>query len=209
VQKIIDRLIFLRMAEDRGIEEYGRLQRHPHGGPADGRCQPQSRAHPPREARRGVPVGRLGYLDGKPVAWCSIAPRSTYRELGGPPQAAGENVWSLVCFLVTRAYRGPADRRGGGARAAAGRDRGRGLPGGPGLAQLSVHGLRGGLSARRVCRGGAGRDPAARDAFEAQTRWTLTDFPGRRVSSLRPVLLARRYNFFQRQKPGCSKRPGF
>src|SRR5512133_1767579 len=31
----------------------------------------------------GTPVGILGYLDGEPVAWCSIAPRETYRPLGG------------------------------------------------------------------------------------------------------------------------------
>lgn len=29
----------------------------------------------------GVPVGLLGYLGSEPVAWCSIAPRSTYRRL--------------------------------------------------------------------------------------------------------------------------------
>lgn len=29
----------------------------------------------------GVPVGLLGYLDGEREAWCSVAPRSTYRRL--------------------------------------------------------------------------------------------------------------------------------
>jgi GNAT superfamily N-acetyltransferase len=51
-------------------------------------------------------VGILGYLVGKPVAWCSIAPRPTYRNLGGVAGAADENVWSLACFFVTRQYRG-------------------------------------------------------------------------------------------------------
>jgi hypothetical protein len=32
----------------------------------------------------GVPIGLLGYLATEPVAWCSIAPRTTYRSLGGP-----------------------------------------------------------------------------------------------------------------------------
>ena len=59
-----------------------------------------------RRVRQGVPVGIIGYLDGKPVAWCSIAPRPTYRDLGGVAEEPGENVWSLVCFFVTRAYRG-------------------------------------------------------------------------------------------------------
>ena len=34
----------------------------------------------------GTPVGILGYLDDEPVAWCSIAPRDSYRKLGGPDE---------------------------------------------------------------------------------------------------------------------------
>lgn len=56
----------------------------------------------------GVPVGILGYLKGKPVAWCSIAPRPTYRRLGGADDFADnpDAVWSLVCFFVKREWRG-------------------------------------------------------------------------------------------------------
>ncbi len=36
-----------------------------------------------RRVQNGVPIGILGYLGDEPVAWCSIAPRSTYRPLGG------------------------------------------------------------------------------------------------------------------------------
>ena len=66
----------------------------------------------------GVPVGLLGYVDGEPVAWCSIAPRDTYRSLGGVSQATTgcalisapadgpDRVWSLVCFVVPRRLRG-------------------------------------------------------------------------------------------------------
>ena len=56
----------------------------------------------------GVPVGILGYLDDKPVAWCSIAPRRTYRRLRGidEPGQDLEQVWSLVCFFVSRELRG-------------------------------------------------------------------------------------------------------
>ncbi|MBN8231845.1 GNAT family N-acetyltransferase [Corallococcus macrosporus] len=57
----------------------------------------------------GVPVGILGYLDGEPVAWCSIAPRPTYRNNLGGPTVDGEKperVWSLACFFVPRALRG-------------------------------------------------------------------------------------------------------
>ncbi|WP_394297938.1 GNAT family N-acetyltransferase [Gordoniibacillus kamchatkensis] len=55
-----------------------------------------------------VPVGLLGYAGDRPVAWCSIAPRSTYRDLGGlhEPNENPDRVWSLVCFYVSREYRG-------------------------------------------------------------------------------------------------------
>ena len=56
----------------------------------------------------GTPVGILGYLDDEPVAWCSIAPRDSYRDLGGPnePTDGSESVWSIVCFFVPRRLRG-------------------------------------------------------------------------------------------------------
>jgi len=61
-----------------------------------------------RRVDAGVPVGILGYLDEEPVAWCSIAPRETYRSLGGAdePGDVPGSVWSLVCFYVTRPLRG-------------------------------------------------------------------------------------------------------
>jgi GNAT superfamily N-acetyltransferase len=55
--------------------------------------------------RAGEPVGLLGYAESQPVAWCSIAPRSTYRRLGGD-DGAGETVWSIACFFVVRRLRG-------------------------------------------------------------------------------------------------------
>ncbi len=59
-----------------------------------------------RRVMQGVPVGIIGYLDEKPIAWCSIAPRPTYRDLGGAAEQPGEKVWSIVCFFVSRKYRG-------------------------------------------------------------------------------------------------------
>ena len=55
-----------------------------------------------------VPVGILGYLGDEPVAWCSIAPRATYRPLGGLEREgeAEADVWSLVCFFLKRSVRG-------------------------------------------------------------------------------------------------------
>ncbi len=54
----------------------------------------------------GAPVGLLAHLGAKPVAWVSIAPRETYRNLGGPARQSGEKIWSLVCFFVPRRLRG-------------------------------------------------------------------------------------------------------
>lgn len=55
-----------------------------------------------------IPIGLLGYLHGEPVAWCSIAPRSTYRKLGGLADTGhpSEQVWSLACFFIRRNLRG-------------------------------------------------------------------------------------------------------
>jgi GNAT superfamily N-acetyltransferase len=56
----------------------------------------------------GQHVGLLGYLDGAPAAWCSVAPRPTYKKLGGAyyDGVPDESVWSIVCFFVKRAARG-------------------------------------------------------------------------------------------------------
>lgn len=54
----------------------------------------------------GTPIGLLGYDGGEPVAWVSIAPKDTYRRLGGPERADGEKIWSLACMFIRRDYRG-------------------------------------------------------------------------------------------------------
>ena len=66
----------------------------------------------------GTPVGLIGYAEGAPVAWCSVAPRSTYRRLGGLEMVdeAPEDVWSIACFFVKRQWRPrlyPAAHSGG------------------------------------------------------------------------------------------------
>ena len=55
----------------------------------------------------GTPVGILGYMDGQPVAWCSVAPRSTHRRLVSDG-SSDDGVWSITCFFVTRSLRGSA-----------------------------------------------------------------------------------------------------
>lgn len=58
--------------------------------------------------RAGIPVGILGYVDGEPMAWCSVAPRETYQRLehySKLPRIDDEPVWSVVCFFVDSRYR--------------------------------------------------------------------------------------------------------
>ena len=50
-----------------------------------------------------IPVGLLYYLGSEPIAWCSIAPRTHYRELSGDNSL--KNVWSIACFFIKREYR--------------------------------------------------------------------------------------------------------
>lgn len=52
----------------------------------------------------GIPVGLLAYIDNAAIGWCAVAPRETYRSLGG--DESKQNVWSVVCFFMKRAYRG-------------------------------------------------------------------------------------------------------
>ena len=62
-----------------------------------------------RLVRAGTPVGILGYLDGEPVGWCSIAPRETYTRLERSitiQRIDDQITWSVVCFFVDRKVRG-------------------------------------------------------------------------------------------------------
>jgi GNAT superfamily N-acetyltransferase len=69
---------------------------------------PDRKAAMRRYVGEGVPIGLLGYARGEPVAWCSLAPRTTYRDLGGPTDCneRPEDVWSLVCFFIRKEWRG-------------------------------------------------------------------------------------------------------
>lgn len=70
---------------------------------AERNSRPAKKAALQERVLQGVPIGLLAYLDGAPVAWCSIAPRETYSGLGGDQQL--EKVWSLACFFIKREYR--------------------------------------------------------------------------------------------------------
>lgn len=59
--------------------------------------------------RSGTPVGVLGYLDGEPVAWCSVAPHRTYIAIERSrtiPRVDDTPVWSIACFFVDAKVRG-------------------------------------------------------------------------------------------------------
>jgi len=53
-------------------------------------------------AQNNIPIGVVGYHQGKMVGWCSIAPRETYPLLEGSTTLKRIDnlpVWSVVCFL--------------------------------------------------------------------------------------------------------------
>ncbi len=114
---VIDRVVFREITTDRW-PDFERLFEC-RGGPKACWCMvwratPEEAKHTDGASRKaaiarriaaGTTVGLLGYLDEEPVAWCSVAPRSTYRRLvnDGSPD---EGVWSIACFFVVRRLRG-------------------------------------------------------------------------------------------------------
>ena len=58
--------------------------------------------------RRGGRPGLLGYVDGEPVAWVSLGPRSDFAALESSRllrRVDDKPVWSVVCFIVRRDQR--------------------------------------------------------------------------------------------------------
>lgn len=57
----------------------------------------------------GKVPGILAYCDGKPVGWCSIAPRQEFPSLDRSALLRSvdeQPVWSIVCFFISKLYRG-------------------------------------------------------------------------------------------------------
>lgn len=57
----------------------------------------------------GTVPGILAYLDGRPVAWCSVAPRTDFGVLDRSRtlrRVDDEAVWSIVCFFISKQHRG-------------------------------------------------------------------------------------------------------
>jgi GNAT superfamily N-acetyltransferase len=58
---------------------------------------------------KGDVPGLLLYDQGEPVGWCSVGPRENYLALENSrilKRVDDQPVWSIVCFFVTRPYRG-------------------------------------------------------------------------------------------------------
>jgi GNAT superfamily N-acetyltransferase len=57
----------------------------------------------------GEIVGLLAYAQGQPVGWCAIAPRESYSVLERSrilKRVDATPVWSVVCFFVSKGFRG-------------------------------------------------------------------------------------------------------
>jgi GNAT superfamily N-acetyltransferase len=52
--------------------------------------------------------GIVAYLEGEPVAWCSVAPREDFPVLDRSPilkRVDEQPVWSIVCFFIAKGFR--------------------------------------------------------------------------------------------------------
>jgi GNAT superfamily N-acetyltransferase len=61
-----------------------------------------------RYAEEGEPPGVIGYVDGEPAGWCSVAPRRSHHRLTQSrtiPTVDDLDVWSVICFVVRVGYR--------------------------------------------------------------------------------------------------------
>ena len=61
-----------------------------------------------RIVQSGKVPGLIGYINGEPVGWCSIAPREEYPVLARSrvlKPVDDKRVWSVVCFFIAKPYR--------------------------------------------------------------------------------------------------------
>lgn len=66
--------------------------------------KPEKKGFMKKRIQDGTPVGLLAYSNNDPIGWCAVAPRETYRPLGG--DETKDQVWSVVCFFIKRSLRG-------------------------------------------------------------------------------------------------------
>jgi len=64
--------------------------------------------------KSGATSGLVAYLDGEPVGWCAVEPRTAYPRLllktrvpwdGRDEDKADETVWAVTCFVTRTGYR--------------------------------------------------------------------------------------------------------
>lgn len=74
----------------------------------------ERRAMLQEQVRECDPVpGLIAYLDGEPVGWCAVEPRTRYQRLrttkvvstGSPEAWEDQSVWAVTCFVVRVEYR--------------------------------------------------------------------------------------------------------
>jgi GNAT superfamily N-acetyltransferase len=56
----------------------------------------------------GKPTGLLGFHEGKPIGWCSFAPREDFRKIEASrvhKRIDDRKVWSVTCFFIDKSYR--------------------------------------------------------------------------------------------------------
>jgi GNAT superfamily N-acetyltransferase len=57
---------------------------------------------------KGKEPGIIAYLDGKPAAWCAVAPREEYIKLENSrvlKRIDSEPVWSITCLFIAKPFR--------------------------------------------------------------------------------------------------------
>ncbi|WP_427887971.1 GNAT family N-acetyltransferase [Kribbella sp. GL6] len=61
--------------------------------------------------RAGDPVGLIGYVEGRPAAWCAVAPRTEYYAIVHSralpiDDPDDPSIWAINCLFVKNGYRG-------------------------------------------------------------------------------------------------------
>jgi GNAT superfamily N-acetyltransferase len=101
---------FARLFESRGAPKscWCTVWRIVHASPASRRSAATRKQEMKQRISAAEPVGLLGYIGAEPVAWCSVAPRNTYRSSVSDTHSGdgSHRIWSIVCFFVTRDFRG-------------------------------------------------------------------------------------------------------
>jgi len=62
-----------------------------------------------RIVQKGPAPGLLAYVDGRPAAWCAMAPREDYPKLAKSRVSKpvdDQPVWSVTCFFTAKEFRG-------------------------------------------------------------------------------------------------------